>query len=313
MVVTTAPNELSPKWQDAIDEFLEHCRHSRARSENTLRAYQSDLLRLAKFCGQSPKELTLDSMRAWLASERKAGASTSTIARRAACVRSFCSWAFENQVIKADIGTRLRVANPNDHLPAIMKQAEAADLMSSSQARVADASSPRQEAIATRDWAMVELLYATGIRISELVGLDITDLNFTNRTIRVLGKGNKERTVPFGKPAQLSLETYLARSRQVLHTPLAAAAVFIGSHGGRINVRTARRSVVESLANYGPTSVTGPHGLRHSAATHMLEGGADLRVVQELLGHSSLSTTQKYTHVTIERLREVFTQAHPRA
>jgi integrase/recombinase XerC len=145
------------------------------------------------------------------------------------------------------------------------------------------------------------------------VGLDLTDIDFTSRTLRVLGKGNKERTVPFGKPAQIALQKYLTNARSYIHTGESGGAVFLGAQGSRMNVRTARRSVAQALAGYGPTNVTGPHGLRHSAATHMLEGGADLRVVQELLGHASLSTTQKYTHVTIERLREVFSQAHPRA
>lgn len=312
-MLTTEPVKPDTAWHLAINDFLNYCRHSRGRSEHTLRAYQSDLTRMACFVGNGPQDLSLESMRAWLANERQAGASASTVARRAACARSFCSWALENKLLKSDVGTRLKVAKASEHLPAILKQAEAAGLMSSSQARVGDARSPRQEVRAVRDWAIVELLYATGIRISELVGLDVKDIDFTKRTMRVLGKGNKERTVPFGQPAQVALQAYLTRAHSMLHTPQAGGAVFIGARGGRLNVRTARRCVVDSLASYGPSSVTGPHGLRHSAATHMLDGGADLRVVQELLGHASLGTTQKYTHVTIERLREVFQQAHPRA
>lgn len=313
MAVTVEPIRLDVAWQQAIETFLEYCRHSKGRSEHTLRAYQTDLSRMANYVGKKPKHLSLEAARSWLASERQAGASSATVARRAACLRSFCAWGYENGLLKTDISLRLKVANPRNELPAIMKQTEAAELMQSSQARIGDASTPKKEAVAVRDWAIVESLYATGIRISELVGLDVSDVDFTNRTLRVLGKGNKERTVPFGRPAETALKNYLDRARPLLHTTEAGNAFFIGTHGGRLNVRTARRSVVESLASYGPTSVRGPHGLRHSAATHMLEGGADLRVVQELLGHSSLSTTQKYTHVTIERLREVFSQAHPRA
>jgi integrase/recombinase XerC len=195
----------------------------------------------------------------------------------------------------------------------VLKTQEAKSLLDSSLANVSDATNQTARAVAVRDWAMLELLYASGVRISELVGLDLNSVDFHSRTLRVTGKGNKQRTVPFGKPAEQALNTYLGESRPALANQNSKKAMFLGARGARIDVRTARRSVTQALTRFGPTAVSGPHGLRHSAATHMLEGGANLRAVQELLGHSSLDTTQRYTHVTIERLREVFTQAHPRA
>jgi integrase/recombinase XerC len=195
----------------------------------------------------------------------------------------------------------------------VLKAQEAKSLLDSSLANVSDATNQTARAVAVRDWAMLELLYASGVRISELVGLDLNSVDFHSRTLRVTGKGNKQRTVPFGKPAEQALKTYLGESRPALANQNSKKAMFLGARGARIDVRTARRSVTQALTRFGPTAVSGPHGLRHSAASHMLEGGADLRAVQELLGHSSLDTTQRYTHVTMERLREVFTQAHPRA
>jgi integrase/recombinase XerC len=211
------------------------------------------------------------------------------------------------------VGLGLRVAPASQKLPAVLKAQDAKSLLDSSFANVSDATNQTARAVAVRDWAMLELLYASGVRISELVGLDLNSADFHSRTLRVTGKGNKQRTVPFGKPAEQALKTYLGESRPALANSHSKKAMFLGARGARIDVRTARRSVTQALTRFGPTVVSGPHGLRHSAATHMLEGGADLRAVQELLGHSSLDTTQRYTHVTIERLREVFTQAHPRA
>jgi tyrosine recombinase xerC len=168
-----------------------------------------------------------------------------------------------------------------------------------------------QEAIALRDAALLEVLYATGVRVSELCGLDIADLDRSRRTLRVLGKGDKERTVPYGSPASQALENWLA-VRDRIALAAAGGALFVGVRGRRLDPR-AVRDVVHRAAALAGVPDLGPHGLRHSAATHVLNGGADLRSVQELLGHSSLATTQRYTHVSAERLRAVYAQAFPRA
>jgi integrase/recombinase XerC len=167
-------------------------------------------------------------------------------------------------------------------------------------------------ATAVRDRAVLELLYATGIRVGELVGLDLNDIDRERRVIRVLGKGDKERTVPLGLPAAQALDDWCAAGRPVLAGSAAASALFVGARGRRVDPRTVRRLVHARLAAAGAPDL-GPHGLRHSAATHLLEGGADLRSVQELLGHASLATTQIYTHVSVERLRASYDRAHPRA
>jgi integrase/recombinase XerC len=178
--------------------------------------------------------------------------------------------------------------------------------------------SPRDDdqaaaALALRDTAIMELLYATGIRVSELCGLDVDDIDDGRRTIRVLGKGGKERVVPVGVPAANAVDRWRSAGRLVLVTSESGPALFLGAQGRRLDPRTARRVVHARIAAVGSLPDTGPHGLRHTAATHLLEGGADLRSVQELLGHASLATTQIYTHVSVERLMSAYRQAHPRA
>ncbi|WP_084464041.1 tyrosine recombinase XerC [Microtetraspora fusca] len=164
-----------------------------------------------------------------------------------------------------------------------------------------------------RDIAMLELLYATGMRVGELCGLDVDDVDRDRNTVRVLGKGRKERVVPFGLPALRALDAWCVRGRPLLLQEGSGPALFLGVRGGRIDQGTVRRVVHARLAELEDVPDMGPHGLRHTAATHLLEGGADLRTVQEMLGHASLATTQIYTHVSIERLRKVYRQAHPRA
>ena len=166
-------------------------------------------------------------------------------------------------------------------------------------------------ALQVRDWAALELTYAAGLRVAEVVSLDVRGIDLERRTMRVIGKGNKERVVPFGRPAAEAVEAWLAR-RPELASESSGDALFLGARGGRVDPRTLRESLHRLTAQAGVKDVA-PHGLRHSAATHLLEGGSDLRTVQEILGHSSLQTTQRYTHVTPERLRAAFTQAHPRA
>ncbi|MDR0341735.1 MAG: tyrosine-type recombinase/integrase, partial [Nocardiopsaceae bacterium] len=181
--------------------------------------------------------------------------------------------------------------------------------------RRAEAAEPAEpaEAVALRDTAIMELLYATGIRVSELCGLDTGDLDTSRNTIRVLGKGSRERIVPVGIPAVRAVAAWCATGRRRLAGPRSGQALFVGARGGRLDPRIARRVVHARLAAVPAAPDTGPHGIRHAAATHLLEGGADLRSVQEILGHASVASTQIYTHVTTERLQAAYRQAHPRA
>jgi integrase/recombinase XerC len=217
------------------------------------------------------------------------------------------AWAVREGILEVD--PSLRLASPKQHrnLPDVLHEDQARRLLQSL-AEAAEGGEP----VAVRDLALAELLYATGIRVSELVGLDIDDVDLGSRTARVLGKGDKERTVPFGVPAADAVVRWLG-ARRALVTGTSGAALFLGRRGGRLGQRQAREVVDAALRALGDTAATGPHALRHTAATHLLDGGADLRSVQELLGHTSLSTTQLYTHVSVERLRSSYIQAHPRA
>lgn len=213
-------------------------------------------------------------------------------------------------LIKTDPAVRLISPKVNRTLPNVLAQKQASNLMQTASNLDDEENSVT---IRMRDHAVLEVLYSSGIRVSELTGLDIKDLDFTRCTMRVIGKGNKERVVPFGQPAKEAIQTYLTKARAELANEKSGNALFLGTRGKRLDTRQVRRILTNAIARVEGLVNVSPHDLRHSAATHMLEGGADLRIVQELLGHSSLATTQKYTHVTIERLREVFANAHPRA
>jgi integrase/recombinase XerC len=294
----------------AADGFEEHLRLERNRSPHTVRAYLGDLVdflhHLQQLGGTSPADIDLGVLRGWLAVQRGAGASRTTLARRAATLRTFSAWGFRGGLIGSDPGQLL--ASPRAHrtLPAVLRADEAEQLM------VAD-DADADEPVALRDRLVVELLYATGIRVSELAGLDRDDVDRHRRVLRVLGKGAKERTVPYGLAADDALGEWLQRGRPALATESSGPALLLGVRGRRIDVRTVRTVVhVRARSVPGGTDL-GPHGLRHTAATHLLEGGADLRTVQEVLGHADLATTQIYTHVSVERLRRTYQQAHPRA
>ena len=301
---------LSASWASAIDGYLGHLAGERRTSPHTVRAYSGDLLSLAAFCmGQGvsdPADLSLAGLRGWLADLSAKGRSRSTLARRAAAARGFTSWCEQRGVLAFDPGERLASPQVTQVLPAVLDVAEAAALMDHA-AVAADDGSP----LGLRDAAMLELLYGTGIRVSELCALDRADVDRRERVLRVRGKGDKERTVPFGGPAARSLQEWW-EIRAALANDRSGDAVFLGARGGRVDPRTVRTVVHRLAQQAGVTDLT-PHGLRHSAATHVLEGGADLRSVQELLGHASLATTQRYTHISVERLRASYVQAHPRA
>ena len=295
-----------------VEAFARHCVVERGQSAHTQRAYVGDLRNLMAFAGDRGisdlSDVTLSDLRSWLAHQSENGAARSTIARRAAAARAFLRWATRTGVISADPSLRLVAPQRRKTLPGVLKQEEMSALLD-----VAAVAADDQDALHLRDRAMLELLYASGIRVGELVGLDIDDLDFGSNVVRVMGKGAKERTVPFGGPAATALQGWLQLGRGQVVTAGSGRALFLGRRGGRVDPRQVR-SVVHRLLQHVPDAPdVGPHGLRHSAATHLLEGGADLRAVQEILGHASLATTQIYTHVSVERLRRSYLQAHPRA
>ncbi|GAB3233183.1 tyrosine recombinase XerC [Mycolicibacterium hippocampi] len=296
-----------------LEEFDQYLALERGRSEHTRRAYLGDLRSLFDFLAQRAPEpglrtLTLPVLRSWLAAQAAGGTARSTLARRTSAVKTFTAWAVRRGLMTDDPATRLQVPKARRTLPSVLRQDQASDAMDA-----AKSGAEQGDPLALRDRLIVELLYATGIRVSELCGLDVDDVDTPRRLLRVLGKGNKQRTVPYGEPAHVALTQWLTDGRPALVTAGSGAALLLGARGGRLDPRQARTVVHQTMTAVAGAPDIGPHGLRHSAATHLLEGGADLRVVQELLGHSSLATTQLYTHVTVARLRAVHDQAHPRA
>jgi integrase/recombinase XerC len=303
-------------------EFGRHLTAERGLSPHTVRAYLGDirsLLEHAQQCGiTQPDELDAGLLRSWLARQRAGGQARTSLARRSAAARTFTAFAHARGWLASDPGPLLGTPRAHRTLPHVLRQDEMASVLdAAAQAAAVPAaaagSDPVSVALALRDAALVELLYATGIRVSELCGLDIDDVDDERRCVRVFGKGRRERTVPMGVPAHRMLARWQREGRRILVTAASGPALFLGARGGRLDPRAARRVVHQRLAAVDGTPDAGPHGLRHTAATHLLEGGADLRSVQEILGHASLGTTQIYTHVSIERLRSSYRQAHPRA
>lgn len=300
--------ELPAGHRAVVDRFERYLAAERARSEHTVRAYVTDIVSMLDHATRlgitSPAELELAHLRSWLARLRSGGAAQTSIGRRAAAARVFTAWAHRTGAMPSDAGVLLGSPRARRDLPAVLRRDQAAEVVQTVES---------DEPVAIRDRAILELLYATGIRVGELCGLDLPSVDAGRRLVRVFGKGGKERTVPYGVPAERALHAYLERSRPELRTPESGAALFLGARGGRISAGTVRRVVHAAARAVDGSPDIGPHGLRHSAATHLLEGGADLRTVQELLGHASLATTQIYTHVSAERLRAAYRQAHPRA
>ncbi|TGD86975.1 tyrosine recombinase XerC [Mycolicibacterium sp. CH28] len=296
-----------------LDEYAEHLALERARSEHTRRAYLTDLRSLFAFLderapGAGLAGLSLPLLRSWLAAQAAGGAARTTLARRTSAIKTFTAWATRRGLLTADPAVRLQLPKARRTLPAVLRQDQALAAMAA-----AHLGAEQGDPLALRDQLIVELLYATGIRVSELCGLDIDDVDTERRLLRVLGKGNKQRTVPFGAPALAALTAWLTGGRPELVTADSGPALLLGPRGRRLDPRQARTVVHQTVSAVDGAPDIGPHGLRHSAATHLLEGGADLRIVQEILGHSTLATTQLYTHVTVARLRAVHDQAHPRA
>ena len=319
--VPRAPSPRDTAWLEA---FEEHLRHERNRSPQTVRAYLADLRALidhvagtagtaaapavdddapARHVPSAPDvlaELDIEDLRGWLAAMSGAGLARATLARRVAAVRTFTAWLRREGLRSDDPALRLRSPRPEGTLPHVLQEQQATRLLAAAQERVDAAAAgddPAAHALALRDAALLELLYATGARVAELSALDVDDLE--------AGRG----VVPAGR----ALQAWQRLGRPRLARPDSGPALFLGARGGRLGVRQARTVVDRALEGLGDTAARGPHALRHTAATHLLDGGADLRSVQELLGHASLRTTQVYTHVSIDRLREGYRQAHPRA
>jgi integrase/recombinase XerC len=298
---------LPPAMRDAVDDFGRYLARVADRSAHTVRAYLGDVVSLldhavADGCS-SPADLDIVVLRGWLAARLGQGAARTSQARRAAAARAFTAWARQTGRANADPGAQLASPRAHRDLPTVLRADQAGKLIEST---------AEHDPEGLRDRAVLELLYATGVRVSELCGLDRADLDEGRRVVRVFGKGAKERAVPYGLPAQRALDDWLRHGRDRLTTPASGEALFLGIKGGRLQQTVVRR-VVQAAARAAGLPHTTPHGLRHSAATHLLDGGADLRAVQDLLGHASLSSTQIYTHVSTERLRAAFKQAHPRA
>jgi integrase/recombinase XerC len=295
-----------------LADYERHLVSERDLAAHTVRAYLADvsgLLEHAARIGHTDVDrLDLRTLRSWLAKQQTLGRSRTTVARRATAARVFTAWLARTDRAASDAGASLGSPKAHTSLPPVLRADEAADLIRAA-AALADDGSP----IGLRDVAMLELLYATGIRVGELVGLDLDDVDDDRQVVRVLGKGRKERSTPFGQPAARALDRWLRLGRPALRAEGAGAALFLGARGRRIDQRAVRTLVHQRVAQVPGAPDIGPHGLRHTAATHLLEGGADLRSVQELLGHASLATTQLYTHVTTDRLRRAYQQAHPRA
>ncbi len=291
-------------WDVLLGEYEDHLRLGRQLSANTVRAYMTDVRQLAHALQIAPQNVTLQSLRGWLAKLLESGSASSTVQRRVAAVRGFFAWATEQSLISENPAVRLRSPKKTRRLPVVPAQRDVEEAMASTQAR------KEEGPLAIRDLAILEVLYAGGIRVAELCSLDLADVDDERGLLRVVGKGNKERAVPMGAPARAALAAWRS-VRSSLARQGNSNALFVGARGGRIDPRVARRVVHQATSTSG--SEVAPHGLRHAMATHLLEGGADLRSVQEILGHASVATTQIYTHVSAERLRAAFRQAHPRA
>src|SRR3954471_3527931 len=314
---------------DVVDAYERHLVSERNLSPHTVRAYRGDVASLLAhhlaLGHEGLEDLTLTTLRSWLANQQTRGRSRTTTARRATSARVFGAWLVRAGRLPTDPAAALATPKSRRTLPPALRHDEVRLLLDAAAERAvaqssvesADDGSPARRAIALRDVAVLELLYATGIRVSELTGLDVDDLDLERRVVRVFGKGRKERTVPFGVPAERAVTDWLTGGRPALAAsasrPGAGGALFLGARGSRVAQRAVRTMVHARLADVPGAPDLGPHGLRHTAATHLLEGGADLRTVQELLGHASLATTQIYTHVTTDRLRSAYRQAHPRA
>lgn len=302
-----ADEALPSAWAGAIEAFADHLHLERDRSPNTVAAYRRDLTDLAWFCADlgvnHPGQVVLKTLRRYLGRLDAEGYARSTIARRASATRTFYAFLLRRSIVDHDPAHLLQSPKQGRHLPRVLRPDQVVQLLTAP---------PLDSAAGLRDRALLELLYSSGARVSEACDLDLRGLDLASGLLRVLGKGRKERIVPLGEPAIDALEAYVRAGRPELARAVDRApdALFLNTLGRRLGTRDARTAVERAARSAGLGHVT-PHTLRHSYATHLLEGGADLRTVQELLGHASLATTQRYTHLSRGRLIEVYTMAHP--
>lgn len=310
--------------EQAVHEFLTFLETQRKYSTQTVRAYRSDLEHFLTFTQNqqidSPHQLDIDVYRAWLWEASAQGLSPATLSRRCSCARSFSRWMHQRHNDIADAANRLKSPSPDQSLPRVLTRQQVETMLQGLEENVAQHQFSQQSSehakfdvtTALRDIAIVELLYACALRVSELVQMDIDSIDWSERTVRVRGKGNKERVIPCGKPALDVIDRYLKVCRPLLVKKKTTRALFVGKRSDRLGVRSVYALVALLLKDIPGSGPRGPHVFRHTAATHLLDGGADLRAVQEILGHASIGTTQLYTHVSIERILESYRTAHPR-
>ena len=302
---------MSKDLKQAASEFADYLQAARGFSVNTVKAYETDVLDLATYLSKlevnQVAQIELDQVRDWLFAADQSGLAKSTLARKSAAIRSFSAWLKKNELVDIDFAQRLKSPKSTRSLPKVVSRETLAEIFQTLSSN-ANIENPN----AMRDLLAIEILYASGCRVSELVGLNLEDVDYARNILRVMGKGSKQRMVPFGVPAREALDAWVRHGRSQFLNDKSGQALLINSRGQRLGVRQVY-ALVASLTDGTPTGATGPHALRHSAATHLLDGGADLRAVQELLGHASLGTTQIYTHVSVERLRDGYEKAHPRA
>ena len=279
---------------------------ARGTSPNTQKAYLRDVADYLDFQTSTKSSLSLETLRNWLYKQAEAGATKSTLARKTSSIKAFSAWLFANDVISEDPAIRLKSPKLDRSLPKVASESSLDQVLADLE-KLATAGG----AVELMRWCAFELLYSTGMRVSELSSLTLSDIDFSRRLLRVMGKGSKERMLPYGKSAERALDAWIRLGRPKVDLGL-SDSLLITTRGKKVGVRQLYSLVAEQLAKT-PTGPAGPHTLRHSAATHLLDHGADLRAVQEILGHASLGTTQIYTHVSVERLRKSFEQAHPRA
>lgn len=290
----------------SIEAFLNFLLAERGMSEKTASAYSRDLMGLQMATGAThPSQITTQAIRAHLSNLLQKGRARTTIARNLACFRSFFRFLMRQGMLSTNPTEGIRSPKPEKHLPAYLTVDQAVGLLHHSSSNTFHS---------LRDNAILELLYSTGIRVSELCGLNLNDLQLSLGIIKVHGKGGKDRIVPFGNMAKEAIKAYVVRRNELLERfKIEQDAVFINERGGRLTPRSVQRLMERRRIEAGLGQDITPHSLRHSMATHMLEGGADLRSIQELLGHASLATTQRYTHLDMDRLTDVYRLAHPRS
>ncbi len=313
---------------EAAQRFVQYLGQQRRYSAHTVRAYATDVAVLAQRAELEGitrlADVSVEVLRQVLATDQQQGRARSSTTRRAAALRTFFDWALQQGLLDHDPSRRLALPKSSRHLPKVLTVEQSRHFLDSLQGAGDD--DLISSAVALRDRAVLEVLYATGVRVSELCGLNLSDIDHERRLLQVTGKGNKQRRVPIGMPAYRALQAWMSQGRPVLAQGQISSvskdnrrmspsnqAVFLGTRGGRLGVRMVRTTLSRALANHPELPPISPHGLRHSAATALVEGGADIRCVQELLGHATLSSTQIYTHVSAERLRSAYEQAHPRA